>query len=97
MCDEYGLGEFEDYLGDLYDKQLEVEEANRVAKMRERITKTFEDKPKQGVYAHAYKSEYDNKVIYEMNKDGKSLQQIADVLGCSKSTIRNRLNKMRVC
>ena len=39
---------------------------------------------------------YDDKKIIEMRKNGKSIQNIADEIGCSKDTVSNILNKNNI-
>lgn len=62
--------------------------------MSELERKKFRETPKHGIYAHAYKKQLDNVKIMTLRDQGKSLREIAVALGCSPSTIRNRLKKL---
>lgn len=50
--------------------------------------------PKHGIYANAYKKGLDNYTMKRLRKKGYTYRQIAGKLGCSPSTVRNRLKKL---
>lgn len=77
------------YDADDYFDPFEDEEEER-----EEERWTFEAIPKHGVHAHAYKKELDNLKIKKLKKNGYTFREIAVQLGCSPSTVRNRLKKM---
>lgn len=51
---------------------------------------------KKGKHTHAYREELLNSEIVRLRRAGWSLAKIAEQLGCSPSTVRNRLNKLRM-
>lgn len=59
-----------------------------------RIEKAFSSIPKHGIQAHAYKKDLNNLRIINLREQGKSYREIANQLGCSPNTVRNRLKKM---
>lgn len=61
---------------------------------REEERWVFENIPKHGVHAHAYKKKLDNLKMKELREKGCTYREIAVQLGCSPSTVRNRLRKM---
>ena len=50
----------------------------------------------KGKHTHAYREELLNSEIVRLRRAGWSLAKIAEQLGCSPSTVRNRLNKLRM-
>lgn len=53
---------------------------------------------KKGKHTHATREDLDNVRILQLRAAGRTLTQIGEQLGCSPSTVRNRLNKLRdVC
>lgn len=56
----------------------------------------FENIPKHGVHAHAYKKKLDNLKMKKLKEDGYTYRQIAKQLKCSPNTVRNRLIKLGV-
>ena len=51
----------------------------------------FEERKRCGKNAHAYDFNIDNIAIIQLREEGKTLREIAELFGCSPSTIRNRL------
>lgn len=51
---------------------------------------------KKGKHTHAYREELLNSEIVRLRRAGWSLAKIAEQLACSPSTVRNRLNKLRM-
>ena len=51
---------------------------------------------KKGKHTHAYREELLNSEIVRLRRAGWSLAKIAEQLGCSPSTVRNRLSKLRM-
>lgn len=47
-----------------------------------------------GYFAPAYKKSLDNQKMIKLRREGNSLRKIAEILGCSPSTVRNRLKKL---
>lgn len=56
--------------------------------------KQFEGTRLCGKNAHAYKKSLDNVEIYNLKSQGLSYREIAKLLDCSPSTVRNRFNRM---
>lgn len=81
--DDYGYGEDDDF--DPFDDEKLDKELER---------KAFEDIPKHGVHAHAYKKGLDNQKMRKLREKGYTYRQIAEQLKCSPSTVRNRLKKL---
>lgn len=53
---------------------------------------------KKGKHTHATREDLDNVRILQLRAAGRTLTQIGEQLGCSPSTVRNRLNKLKdVC
>lgn len=67
-----------------YDEETEREEERWA----------FENVPKHGIHAHAYKKELDNLRMKKLREKGYSYRKIGKHLGCSPSTVRNRLKKL---
>ncbi len=83
ICDLYD-DDYMDYIADLwYERGLQFLEQE-----------TFENQRLHGKQAHAYKHEYDNVKIMLLREDGKTYREIAKIIGCSPSTVRNRLRKL---
>lgn len=78
------------YSQDYEDRLLEEYKNNYIEK------KTFDSVPKCGYHASAYRDDLDNQEIINLRVKGYSLRKIANILGCSPSTVRNRLNKMGI-
>ena len=51
---------------------------------------------KKGKHTHAYREELLNSELVRLRRAGWSLVKIAEQVGCSPSTVRNRLNKLRM-
>lgn len=62
--------------------------------LEERERRAFEGKRLQGKNAHAYKNKLDNLTMYHLYQKGKSYREIGQLMGCSPSTVRNRLQKL---
>ena len=69
-------------LNDRYIAEQELKELERV---------NF----KKGKHTHAYREDLLNSEIIQMRNRGLTLEKIAGQLGCSVSTVRNRLNKLK--
>lgn len=63
---------------------------------REWERKCYKKRKGYGKDAHAYKADIDNVVIMQQREEGKTLREIAELFGCSPSTIRNRLIKLQM-
>ena len=63
---------------------------------REWERKCFEGRKGYGKNARAYDQGIDNIVIMQQREEGKALREIAELFGCSPSTIRNRLIKLQM-
>ena len=61
---------------------------------RELEKKAFEGKRLCGKNAHAYKAELDNLRMLDLWGEGKTLREIAQAMGCSPSTVKNRLDRL---
>jgi DNA-binding NarL/FixJ family response regulator len=93
--DHGGLSDIGDPFNNIDDEQIEkiyAEQEKLHNKELERVA--FDGKRLCGKNAHAYKKEYDNIQMLEMWKHGMSYRKIAEALGCSPSTVSNRLNKL---
>jgi len=67
-----------------YDEEIE----------RARELRAFDEVPKHGFHAHAYNRKLDNLKMRKLRNKGYTYRQIAKQIGCSPSTVRNRLKKM---
>lgn len=56
----------------------------------------FNSIPLHGKQANAYRHDIDNLKIKELRDKRYSLQKIADLYSCSRSTIRNRLKQLEI-
>lgn len=74
-----------------YDNLLDKFIKEREAKIE---NQRFNSVPGHGKQANAYRHDLDNLKIKEMREKGYSLQKIADMFTCSRSTIRNRLKQL---
>lgn len=87
--EEYCASNFDDWDNSQaeYCEDLEYREWER---------KCFERQKGYGKNAHAYDQGIDNVVIMQQREEGKTLREIAELFGCSPSTIRNRLIKLQM-
>ena len=77
------------------DEWIDAQYAQMEAKeLIARERRAFEGKRLQGKNAHAYKHDLDNKKMYNLYQEGKSYHEIGQLMGCSPSTVRNRLQKL---
>lgn len=83
---EKNLADWDNSQAEYYD-ELEHREWER---------KCFEGRKGYGKDAHAYDHDIDNVVIMQLREDGKTLREIAELFGCSPSTIRNRLKILQM-
>ena len=80
----------------LYDENEDFDPFGDEAQEREEERWGFEKVPKHGVHAHAYKKNLDNVRMKRLRERGYTYRQIGKQLGCSPSTVRNRLKKMGI-
>lgn len=80
----------------LYDENEDFDPFGDEAQEREEERWDFEKVPKHGVHAHAYKKSLDNVRMKRLRERGCTYRQIGKQLGCSPSTVRNRLKKMGI-
>ena len=82
---------FDEYEESEYDDDDFSEERDRYLEQQ-----TFSSVPKHGIHAHAYKKGLDNLEMMKLRGERKTYREIAKQLGCSPSTVRNRMKKMGV-
>lgn len=80
---------FDQYEENDYDDDHFEEERDRYLEQQ-----TFSSVPKHGFHAHAYKKKLDNLMMMKLREEGKTYRAIAKQLGCSPSTVRNRIKKI---
>lgn len=91
--DEYRK-QSQEIFGDGYGDDPEIEwgtEEMEYQSLLELERRYFEKRKGYGKNAHAYNSDINNIAIMQLRDEGKTLREIAELLGCSPSTIRNRL------
>ena len=92
--DEEYRKQLNEIFGDGYGDDPEIEWETEDMQYRELLElerMCFEERNGYGKNAHAYDSDIDNIAIIQLREEGKTLREIAELLDCSPSTIRNRL------
>lgn len=93
--DCYGISEEvdEELEEERYERMIEEYEKQRNKKIEE---KAFRDIAGQGVHAHAFRDDLDTSEMIKLKEKGFSLREIGVKLGCSPSTVRNRINRFNL-
>lgn len=91
ICEENGPQDWGPFDSNDVNEQDWEDEAAENRMLRELERRCFEEQKGKGKLAHAYNHDYDNIVIIQLREKGKTLREIAELLDCSPSTIRNRL------
>ena len=91
IVDEIFIGarddfDYNDYWADLNDQHIADNEAQKLAMVN------F----KKGKHTHAYREDLLNSEIIQLRENGFTLERIAHQLNCSPSTVRNRINKLKM-
>lgn len=95
--DEEYKKQLNDIFGDGYadDPEIEWETEEMIYESFLELERMcFAERRGYGMNAHAYNCSIDNIAIIQLRDEGKTLREIAEILCCSPSTVRNRLKAM---